>query len=92
MDGNGRLGRLWQTLILTCWKPVFFMIPIESVIRDRQTDYYGALHSGDEAGNSTPFIEFLLNAILAGCLQLTGEVPGEVTGEVKKSSKPLQNR
>ena len=52
MDGNGRLGRLWQTLILGCWKPIFFMIPIESVIRDRQTDYYGALRSGDEAGNS----------------------------------------
>ena len=89
MDGNGRLGRLWQTLILGCWKPVFFMIPIESVIRDRQADYYGALRSGDEAGNSTPFIEFLLNAILAGCLQLTGEVAGEVTGEVKKLLKTL---
>ncbi len=45
----------------------FFMIPIESVIRDQQADYYGVLRRGDEAGDSTPFIEFLLNAILASC-------------------------
>ncbi|MCF6290817.1 MAG: Fic family protein [Desulfobacterales bacterium] len=89
MDGNGRLGRLWQTLILGRWKPVFFMIPIESVIRDQQADYYEALCRGDEAGNSTPFIEFLLNAILAACQQLTGEVAGEVTGEVKRLLKAL---
>ena len=89
MDGNGRLGRLWQTLILGRWKPVFFMIPIESVIRDRQADYYGALKRGDETGDSTLFIEFLLKAILDSCLQLTGEVAGEVAGEVKTLLKIL---
>jgi Fic family protein len=89
MDGNGRLGRLWQTLILGRWKPVFFMIPIESVIRDRQADYYAALRRGDERGKYTTFIEFLLNAILAACQQLTGEVADEVTGEVKKLLKAL---
>ncbi len=81
-DGNGRLGRLWQTLILGRWKPVFFLMPIESVIRDHQAEYYAALRRGDETGNATPFVEFLLNAILAACQQLTGEVAGEVAGEV----------
>lgn len=89
MDGNGRLGRLWQTLILGRWKPVFFMIPIATVIRDRQAEYYGALRAGDETGNSTPFIEFLLNAVLAACQQLTGEVTGEATGEVQRLLKTL---
>lgn len=89
MDGNGRLGRLWQTLILGRWQPVFFMIPIESIIRARQTDYYGALRSCDEIGNSTLFIEFLLSAILAACRQITGEVAVEVTGEVKRLLKLL---
>ena len=89
MDGNGRLGRLWQTLILGRWKPVFFMIPIESVIRDQQTDYYGALSRSDDTGNSTPFIEFLLTAIMAACRQLTGEVAGDVAVEVKKLLKAL---
>ncbi len=89
MDGNGRLGRLWQTLILGRWKPLFFMIPIETVIRDRQAEYYGALRAGDKAGNSTPFIEFLLSAIQAACRQLTGEVAGEVAGEVEKLLKTL---
>ena len=89
MDGNGRLGRLWQTLILGRWKPVFFMIPIESVIRDRQDDYYQALRRADEAGSSTPFIEFLLNAVLAACQQLTGEVTGEVRKLLKHLTKPM---
>ena len=84
VDGNGRLGRLWQTLILGKWNPIFFMIPIETVICDNQSNYYQALRQGDDTGNATPFIEFLLGAILASCEQLTGEVTGEATGEVKK--------
>lgn len=65
---------MWQTLILVHWKPVFFLIPIESVIRDRQIDYYTALREADESGKATCFIEFLLAAILASCQELTGEV------------------
>lgn len=74
MDGNGRLGRLWQTLILGHWNDLFYMIPIESIIRDRQPAYYSALRQSDESGNSTSFVEFLLDAILDACRQLTGEV------------------
>lgn len=74
MDGNGRLGRLWQTLILGHCNDLFYMIPIESIIRDRQPAYYSALRQSDESGNSTSFVEFLLDAMLDACRQLTGEV------------------
>ncbi len=64
MDGNGRLGRLWQTLILSQWKPIFAWLPVETVIRDRQTDYYDALSRADQSGNATVFVEFMLGALL----------------------------
>jgi Fic family protein len=63
-DGNGRMGRLWQTLMLSRWRPVFAMLPIEGIIRDRQQDYYAALAQSDQAVDAAPFIEFMLQAIL----------------------------
>lgn len=61
-DGNGRIGRLWHTLILSGYHPVFLHVPIESVIRERQADYYTVLRECDQAGSSTAFVEFSLNA------------------------------
>ena len=63
-DGNGRLGRLWQTLILSQWRPVFAMLPVESIIRDRQREYYKALGTTDQTADITSFIEFMMGAIL----------------------------
>ncbi len=63
-DGNGRTGRLWQTLILSHWRPVFALLPVESIIRDRQQGYYAALGRADHAADATAFIEFMLAAIL----------------------------
>ena len=63
-DGNGRIGRLWQTAILMTWKPIFAWIPVESVIRERQMEYYEAISSSTNAGNSNIFIEFMLTAVL----------------------------
>lgn len=63
-DGNGRMGRLWQTLILSHWKPHLAYLPVESVIRDRQQEYYKALAAADKQGQSTVFIEFILSALL----------------------------
>jgi len=63
-DGNGRIGRLWQSVILYHWKKVFNTIPIESIIRDNQEDYYNALEQSGKMGESTPFIEFMLKIIL----------------------------
>jgi Fic family protein len=64
IDGNGRMGRLWQTLILAQWKPLFEDLPLESVIKEHQQDYYDALGSADDAADSTEFIRFMLEAIL----------------------------
>lgn len=62
-DGNGRIGRLWQTTLLTKFHPIFEFTPIESVIRDRQDAYYKTLGQSDKAGESNPFIEFSLETI-----------------------------
>jgi len=62
-DGNGRLGRLWQTLFLSRWQPLFAMLPVESIVHDRQSEYYRALVQSDAVGKSTAFIEFMLSAI-----------------------------
>lgn len=62
-DGNGRTGRLWQTVILTNWKPIFQWIPIESIIKDNQEKYYLSISDSTKKGSSTPFIEFMLGCI-----------------------------
>ena len=63
IDGNGRMGRLWQTLILMKEYAVFEFIPFENMIHKTQGDYYQALSKSDKAGNSTHFIEYMLNVI-----------------------------
>jgi Fic family protein len=63
LDGNGRMGRLWQTLILMNEYPVFEFIPFENMIHKTQGEYYKALSNSDKASNSTPFIEYMLNVI-----------------------------
>jgi Fic family protein len=63
IDGNGRMGRLWQTLILKDAYPVFEYLPIESVIKERQEEYYKSLGKSDNMGESTFFIEFMLEVI-----------------------------
>jgi len=63
-DGNGRMGRLWQTLLLAQWQPLFVNLPLESVIKDNQQGYYNALEAADNQAESTPFLEFMLSVIL----------------------------
>ena len=63
-DGNGRMGRFWQTAILMGWRPIFEWIPIESIICKNQTEYYNAIRSSNNMGRSNDFIVFMLKAIL----------------------------
>ena len=63
IDGNGRMGRLWQTLILKDTYPIFEFLPIEILIKERQEKYYEALSKSDNTGESTLFIEFMLEII-----------------------------
>ena len=63
LDGNGRMGRLWQTVILMEKYPVFEFLPFETLISKNQEEYYKALSISDKSGNSTPFIEFMLTQI-----------------------------
>lgn len=68
-DGNGRVGRLWHTLLLSKWNPVFAWLPVESIIHDRQQEYYDAINASNNAGESTPFIGFMLSAIKASLIE-----------------------
>lgn len=63
LDGNGRMGRLWQTVILKEYSPVFEFLPIETLIKEKQRDYYNVLGKSDNEGTSTAFIEFMLSII-----------------------------
>ena len=62
-DGNGRTGRLWQSLILQKWKDIFAWLPVETLVFENQEKYYKALQSANNAGESTVFIEFMLGMI-----------------------------
>ncbi len=63
LDGNGRVGRLWHTLLLSRWNPLFAWLPVESIVHDRQDEYYAAINESNVDAESTEFIEFMLSAI-----------------------------
>jgi Fic family protein len=79
-DGNGRIGRLWQTTLLTKFHPLFEFTPIESVIRDRQKAYYKALGASDKTGDASPFIEFSLETIFEALEELSEAIQPEPLG------------
>ena len=66
--GNGHIGRLWHTLLLSKWNPIFAWLPVESMIHARQPEYYAAINASNDAGVSTVFIEFMLSAIKASLI------------------------
>ncbi|MDT8443145.1 MAG: Fic family protein [Desulfuromonadales bacterium] len=82
-DGNGRMGRLWQSLILARWNPLFADIPVESLIFENQAEYYAALQESTQQTDSATFIAFMLRMILDTVTSSTLEVAPEVTQEVR---------
>jgi len=63
-DGNGRMGRLWQTAILGKWNPLFYAAPIENIVFSHQREYYGALRESQALGDAGVFVDFMLTMIL----------------------------
>ena len=90
-DGNGRMGRLWQTLILSRWNPLFTQIPTESMVYVHQQDYYSAIAESTKEAESTPFIEFMLQVVLEK-MCTTEQVTDQVTEQVSSLLGALKNR
>ncbi|MDR1044293.1 MAG: Fic family protein [Candidatus Adiutrix sp.] len=87
-DGNGRMGRLWQTVILKAWKPPLAYLPVETVIKENQSDYYAALAQADKEAKATIFIEFMLQSLLNALN--ADQVSDQVTDQVRSVIKALR--
>ncbi len=71
VDGNGRLGRMWHSLLLGKWKELFFWLPMEELIQSRQKEYYEALGTADMQADSAGFVELMLEIIRDSLLEIT---------------------
>ncbi len=89
-DGNGRVGRLWHTLLLSKWNPTFAWLPIESIIHDRQREYYDAINASNDIGESTAFIEFMLSSVKASLIDAIGMSDGMSDGKQGEKALRLQ--
>ena len=85
-DGNGRVGRLWHTLLLSKWNSAFAWLPVESIIHDRQQEYYAAINASNDAGESTIFIEFMLSAIKASLIEAISTSDEMSDGKMDKAA------
>lgn len=94
LDGNGRMGRLWQTLILSEWRKELSWLPVETVVCENQELYYQTLREADKASDCTGFIEFMLH-IIANSLKAnitdkyTMKMSGELSVEMSEENKKL---
>ena len=70
-DGNGRLGRMWHSLLLGKWKELFFWLPMEELIQSRQKEYYDALGKADKQSDSAEFVELMLEIIRDSLREMT---------------------
>ena len=80
-DGNGRMGRLWHTLLLSKWNPIFAWLPIESIIHDNQSEYYNAINISNNNGKSTVFIEFMLSVIKQALQESINDKPKNISSK-----------
>jgi Fic family protein len=89
-DGNGRIGRLWQTLVLSKWYAIFAWLPIETIVYANQAEYYAVLGRAETAADSTEFIEFMLESIAQALLELpvgkiTDILPEKIIAKLSKT-------
>jgi len=89
-DGNGRIGRLWQTLLLSHWQPVFAYIPVESMVHRHQAGYYQALNQSTAQSDSAPFIVFMLQRIKEALAAAAADSPHETPQVTPQVVKLLQ--
>ena len=82
IDGNGRMGRYWQTMLLSRWKGIFAWIPVETIVKEHQQEYYDVIAKCDAVGNSTAFIEFMLRCLLDAMNQIEEEDTTKVADKV----------
>ncbi|MCF6776826.1 hypothetical protein L3V83_09625 [Thiotrichales bacterium 19X7-9] len=77
-DGNGRMGRFWQSLILSQWNPLLAYIPVESVVFKHQKEYYNAIQESTDKTDSAPFIEFILTMLLDAINSVTPQATPQI--------------
>ncbi len=83
-DGNGRMGRLWQTLLLTQWNSLFADIPVESLIHEQQAAYYAAIAVSTQQADAAPFVEFMLERIMEALTLAAPQVAPQLTPQVER--------
>ncbi len=91
-DGNGRMGRLWQSLMLAKWHSLLADIPVESLVFKHQTEYYQALRESTRQTDSAPFIAFMIRMILNAVTTSAPQVTPQVTPQVGELLVVIQNK
>ena len=93
-DGNGRMGRMWHSLLLGKWKELFFWLPIEELIQSRQQEYYTALGAADRQADSSGFVELMLEIIRDSLKEVTevGRFTDQDSDQVTDQVKTPVNR
>lgn len=90
-DGNGRIGRFWQSVILASFNPIFIYVPIESLIEKNQSAYYEALELCDKLDDSTLFIEFMLEIIFDSLKEFDSEIVSVISTSLDRFSKAREH-
>ncbi len=91
-DGNGRMGRLWQTVILKQWKEIFAWLPVETLVKEHQKEYYDALMASDREGNGTKFAEFMLSLLQKAIEELAQAGKSSAKGTARVTVKVTANQ